>query len=634
LTHELELLHSLTESDIEPWFDPATLAQARSLYRAGHVYVPVHQGNVLAAEVRGHDSIYYDVAIGVTADLIQTACDCDNPGHCEHVGAVLLNWIHDPQDFVLDGDAPPSGILDFVRELIADGGGEGLIEAGNRASVFGEALPGLGDAEALTAQMEGAVEQDLRELLAEQTVKQLRAIARRRSWKLRGTRKDELLDLLVQLYLYAQDAADLVMDLDDSRRLAIEFLALRTSAMPTPESIIRKTIRSFQMRRSEKEVTAILRDLQELGLVFVAKGYAGATYRMPAVVARQLPSWPSLLAIFKDDPARLDVRQSPFFALTQVAYQVWQYLREPPGPKKARVLPKPTWLEQQWPGLQGWLNPVDELAGLEQMGSRFWYRVSQRHIGVQPLPPALSKADLGELRQRTAVTDDILDFVFSLLTSVGLVQWEYGSEVQINENGMTAFLSYSDADRLWVLTTAWMSLNWWTEMALVLRHVKHLRLRRSLTLASFTYNDLTQELAQARMIVVTLLRRLSPGAWYGVADFRRLLRRFWSDYLHAGVTSSRSWWLETAGSDYRLSPDKTADWEAGYAPFVTACLEGPLAWLGVVTLGYDRQGLAAFQITDLGAWKYVMVPAPDQILIELFEVDKAQMPPQLSDYFD
>lgn len=39
-------------------------------------------------------------------------------------------------------------------------------------------------------------------------------------------------------------------------------------------------------------------------------------------------------------------------------------------------------------------------------------------------------------------------------------------------------------------------------------------------------------------------------------------------------------------------------------------------------------------ITDLGAWKYVMVPAPDQILIELFEVDKAQMPPQLSDYFD
>lgn len=39
-------------------------------------------------------------------------------------------------------------------------------------------------------------------------------------------------------------------------------------------------------------------------------------------------------------------------------------------------------------------------------------------------------------------------------------------------------------------------------------------------------------------------------------------------------------------------------------------------------------------ITDLGFWKYIMVPAPDEILIELFEVDKNRIPEQFQSYFD
>jgi len=39
-------------------------------------------------------------------------------------------------------------------------------------------------------------------------------------------------------------------------------------------------------------------------------------------------------------------------------------------------------------------------------------------------------------------------------------------------------------------------------------------------------------------------------------------------------------------------------------------------------------------ITDLGFWKYIMVPAPDDVLIELFEVDKRQIPSELDHYFE
>ena len=40
------------------------------------------------------------------------------------------------------------------------------------------------------------------------------------------------------------------------------------------------------------------------------------------------------------------------------------------------------------------------------------------------------------------------------------------------------------------------------------------------------------------------------------------------------------------------------------------------------------------EVTDLGFWKYIMVPAPDDILIELFEIDKNQFPSQYIDYFE
>ena len=39
-------------------------------------------------------------------------------------------------------------------------------------------------------------------------------------------------------------------------------------------------------------------------------------------------------------------------------------------------------------------------------------------------------------------------------------------------------------------------------------------------------------------------------------------------------------------------------------------------------------------ITDAGFWKYIMVPAPDDILIELFEVDKDRISPEYLDYFE
>ncbi len=39
-------------------------------------------------------------------------------------------------------------------------------------------------------------------------------------------------------------------------------------------------------------------------------------------------------------------------------------------------------------------------------------------------------------------------------------------------------------------------------------------------------------------------------------------------------------------------------------------------------------------ITDIGAWMYVMVPAPDDILIELFQIRESAIPPEFLDFFE
>jgi catechol 2,3-dioxygenase-like lactoylglutathione lyase family enzyme len=55
---------------------------------------------------------------------------------------------------------------------------------------------------------------------------------------------------------------------------------------------------------------------------------------------------------------------------------------------------------------------------------------------------------------------------------------------------------------------------------------------------------------------------------------------------------------------------------------------------GVVNKLRSRGVLLKKGISELGFWKYIMVPAPDEILIELFQIDKTKLPPEYLNYFE
>ena len=38
-------------------------------------------------------------------------------------------------------------------------------------------------------------------------------------------------------------------------------------------------------------------------------------------------------------------------------------------------------------------------------------------------------------------------------------------------------------------------------------------------------------------------------------------------------------------------------------------------------------------VREFGTWRYIMCPAPDDVLLEIFEIDTASMPLQLARYF-
>ena len=57
-------------------------------------------------------------------------------------------------------------------------------------------------------------------------------------------------------------------------------------------------------------------------------------------------------------------------------------------------------------------------------------------------------------------------------------------------------------------------------------------------------------------------------------------------------------------------------------------IEGVVEKLKVMGISFTKG------ITDIGAWKYIMVPAPDNVLIELFQVNKDVIPKHYKDYFD
>jgi hypothetical protein len=157
------------------------------------------------------------------------------------------------------------------------------------------------------------------------------------------------------------------------------------------------------------------------------------------------------------------------------------------------------------------------------------------------------------------------------------------------------------------LYQAYLQSPHWIEFDLATVRTPGLRLRRELHLA---YSQPPAHFAaltlHMRNSVLNYMVRMPAGEWIDLAAFAaqaHVLNAFGAFMrLPQGLA------LELNGRALLSQP--LSDWAKSFQPWLEAFLTGPLHWQGVVDLGYDRNKLVGFRITELGAlltlktWSY------------------------------
>lgn len=96
----MDPLSHLAEASIRRHTDPQSFERGANYYRHGAILNPVRQGNELRAECQG--SQYQPYRVTVTLDeqgITDYECSCPRGGFCKHVVALLLTWVHQPDEF-------------------------------------------------------------------------------------------------------------------------------------------------------------------------------------------------------------------------------------------------------------------------------------------------------------------------------------------------------------------------------------------------------------------------------------------------------------------------------------------------------------------------------------------------------
>ncbi|HKZ85283.1 MAG TPA: SWIM zinc finger family protein [Anaerolineae bacterium] len=115
-------LPKLTESIIRAGADAQSFQRGQAYHRQGAISNAAIQGNILTADCEGTSEPYYKVRVELDEAGIRSAeCTCpyDYGGYCKHVVALLLTYLHHPEQFAVRKDAADL-LADLSREdLIA-----------------------------------------------------------------------------------------------------------------------------------------------------------------------------------------------------------------------------------------------------------------------------------------------------------------------------------------------------------------------------------------------------------------------------------------------------------------------------------------------------------------------------------
>ncbi len=122
-------LPKLTQAAIQSLFSEQTFGRGQDYYTNGAVLEAARRGSTLLAEVEGSSYAPYRVTVELDAGgVVDANCTCpyDWGGYCKHIAAVLLTYIHKPDEFVeqrsvesLLAGLDSTTLADLLKNLLA-----------------------------------------------------------------------------------------------------------------------------------------------------------------------------------------------------------------------------------------------------------------------------------------------------------------------------------------------------------------------------------------------------------------------------------------------------------------------------------------------------------------------------------
>lgn len=463
--------------------------------------------------------------------------------------------------------------------------------------------------------------------LEQMTVAQMRMIAQRRGWSLKGTLKDDLVTQTAEYLLAGNNQPEWLKGLQaDERNL---LAALHTlfgldgdNAFSIEQSHLElawKNLVALDRKVDKGRLLMAREGLQQYGILYPCQEHFGPAphyHTLTPLVDETLPLTPigtHLKKLASFEISRTAAPPLPY--LQQVAHMAQHVaagqtlrLAAPVWEAHPRAAELP-WVGR-WPHVA---SEVDKQANVPP------YQLNYRPPTLLvPLNPTLLATDsLGPLLQVIPDQHQLETLVFTLLVAGVLrPREENGLEIVLDEMVWNEVVALPPPEQFLALFSTWLhSHGDMVDVRRLLRDQPELRLWR-LAQLEVSFDNFLEDLREARHLLVRLLRGLAyqptaGSSWYSLNSLLEKVGEWRPDCYHT-FTAPTQWGFQRAGRN--LSYHDQQAWRSTYGRMIQAVLSGPLYWMGLVNLSLatGRQKprsdqpvtreILGFQLTEVGRW--------------------------------
>ncbi|MCP4544367.1 MAG: hypothetical protein GY832_45225 [Chloroflexi bacterium] len=593
-------LETLTQDDLRGALKAKSMRRARGYVNA--IENPVRAGKTLTAQING-SRVYY-VEIDVEPDGIHAQCSCPYNwgGYCKHVGAVLLKWIQSPGDFAIENTPlPPS--KEYPIEVIP------------------VAPPPTNQPEQLPhwltfsfADRHQADEQELWKGLQEIKLQDLRQMAKKRGWKIKGNRKADIAQQIATHITAPRDVLQAIRQLDAEHQNVLRAMVLMGEKDDIPEDELERAASAWGDLKSYRKVGTYASHLWKAGLALPGNegDYPPQSDFVPRAILRSLPPILGTVipAAAHPQPSVSDIRLADPYPFIQAAIQIVLLLEQSATPLRP-PMPRPR-LEKFHSELEKWDYVPEELALAKKQG--LLQRYSSDLALIVPPPTRSLPNEAIERLAPVAGDEGQIEFIFSLLTAAGIFQ--PGNPVTVWTETKDQFLRLNKLTQRAILARTFFQMENWSALWEVLRTNHRLQLRRMLRRYHKPEN-LRADLTRFRRLALHALSSLPDGKWIALQDLFHPLRAIWPQFNQTVWSKYRdhngigSWYMASASDGQPLSPTDAKDWNSAQGHFVQQIIAGPLHGLGLADLGFENGELAAVRFHGLADLFWDRVDVPD-----------------------